>query len=115
MFYKLIEKYSNIIYNTEIFHFEKFSSAKAFSAKIEFKDRSILYIKDYLFLNGNRKYSYHWQNRNGKLIIRWDNSPHYSNLKTFPHHKHIGGDKVTESNELELSVILELNNRKIHL
>jgi hypothetical protein len=33
-------------------------------------------------------YSYHWQDSNGILRIRWDNSPHHRQIRTFPHHKH---------------------------
>ena len=54
------------------------------------------------------KYSFHWQKDN-LLIFRYDNSPHYREIKTFPHHKHIGKDinKVTESNEITLKQVLK--------
>ena len=34
-------------------------------------------------------YRYHFQDKNNKLIFRYDNTPHFSHLKTFPHHKHL--------------------------
>lgn len=35
-------------------------------------------------------YSYHWENAEGKMIRRWDNTPHFPNLPGFPHHVHDG-------------------------
>jgi Family of unknown function (DUF6516) len=38
------------------------------------------------------KYRHHWQDRNGLLIQRWDNAPHYRAIDTFPHHLHDGAE-----------------------
>ena len=43
------------------------------------------------------KYSYHYQNRNGNLIFRYDMAPHHREIETFPHHKHIHSNKVMET------------------
>ena len=40
---------------------------------------------------GYNAYSYHLQDKDGKLVARWDNSPHYKNIETYPHHLHSGG------------------------
>jgi len=85
----------------------------AIIAKIIFIDDSILYIRDFLFLNGERKYSYHWQNKNNDLLIRWDNSPHHFHIKTFSHHKHIK-DNVVESKEIDVRSILKHINNQIN-
>jgi len=34
------------------------------------------------------KYSFHWQNAEGKMIRRWDNAPHHPEISSFPHHLH---------------------------
>jgi len=34
------------------------------------------------------KYSFHWQNAQGKLKRRWDNAPHHPELPNAPHHVH---------------------------
>ncbi|QTA93297.1 toxin-antitoxin system TumE family protein [Desulfonema magnum] len=34
-------------------------------------------------------YSFHWQNRDGSLVKRWDNVPHHPELDNFPYHVHI--------------------------
>lgn len=36
----------------------------------------------------NLSYRYHFQDKNNKLIFRYDNTPHHPDLKNFPHHKH---------------------------
>ena len=34
-------------------------------------------------------HSYHFQDINNVVIFRYDNTPHYPNLETFPDHKHL--------------------------
>ena len=58
--------------------------------RVQLKDESILYIREYVDEN-ERSYSYHWQTKEGELIIRWDNAPHYKDIPTYPHHKHVKG------------------------
>ena len=43
-----------------------------------------------------RHYSYHVQ-KEGKMVRRWDNAPHWPDMKTFPHHLHL----ESEMNALE--------------
>jgi Family of unknown function (DUF6516) len=38
------------------------------------------------------KYRHHWQNRDSRLLKRWDNAPHYPTLDTYPHHLHDGAE-----------------------
>ncbi|MEA1899197.1 MAG: DUF6516 family protein, partial [Thermodesulfobacteriota bacterium] len=42
------------------------------------------------------KYSFHWQNAQGRLRQRWDNAPHYPDLPNAPHHVHGENDSVQE-------------------
>jgi hypothetical protein len=58
------------------------------------------------------KYRYHLMDENGVLIFRYDNAPHFPNLKTFPNHKHLPNG-VVESEEPNLPVVLlEIFNLK---
>jgi hypothetical protein len=59
-----------------------------------------------------RFYSYHWQDSNDNLIIRWDNSPHHLKIKTFPHHKHIK-NKITESDEITINELIGYISKNI--
>jgi hypothetical protein len=74
-----------------------FKSGKSFYFLI---DESLLHIKEYRSLDGYL-YSYHWQGSDGSLRIRWDNSPHHENLRTFPDHKH--APELMESKEMCLA------------
>jgi hypothetical protein len=112
VFYKLVEEYSNIITDYSVSDFRRYGSAYSLVANIRFIDGSILYIKDYLFIDGKRKYSYHWQTDEGRLISRWDNSPHHKNISTFPHHKHLP-DEVEKSILRSLNEIIKIINETI--
>lgn len=43
----------------------------------------------------------------GHLLFRYDNAPHFPNLKTFPHHKHIPNDVIPVTKPLITEVIEE--------
>ena len=105
MFYKLVEEVADIIADYSVSEYMRYGSAASLVAKVGFKDGSSLYIKDYLFIDGKRKYSYHWQDIQGSLMTRWDNSPHHRELSTFPHHKHLPKE-VSSSKERTVKDIL---------
>ena len=72
-------------------------------------DDSLLHIKEYRSLD-SYLYSYHCQDQDGSLRIRWDNAPHHDDLRTFPHHKH--SPQLEESKEMKLEdVMLEIRER----
>lgn len=33
-------------------------------------------------------YRYHFQDQNNRLVFRYDDTPHFPNIPSFPHHKH---------------------------
>jgi len=107
VFYKLVEEFSDIITAYSIFEYKRYGLATELVAKIDFKDGSLLHIKDYLFIEGTRKYSYHWQDAQGRLITRWDNSPHHKRLSTFPHHRHLP-EEVAASRERTIKDVLAI-------
>jgi hypothetical protein len=39
-------------------------------------------------------YRYHFQDSSNKLIFRYDNTPHFPKIVTFPHHKHLSNSVV---------------------
>ena len=39
-------------------------------------------------------YRYHFQDAENKLIFRYDNTPHFPNLGTFPNHKHLAENVI---------------------
>jgi hypothetical protein len=108
----LLNKYDEIIKEYHITTFENVATSYRLKLNITFIDKSILYVKEYVFSNDERKYSYHWVSFSGELIYRWDNAPHWNNIKTFPHHKHtLTG--TSESRETILEEVLRFINEKM--
>ena len=101
--FRLLEN-NEFIISFEVFDFRENKFGYFLKLKIQFVDQSILFSKEY-FSTNIRNYSYHWQDKNNKLLIRWDNAPFHKNIETFPHHKH--KDKnVIPSNEIGLEDVL---------
>lgn len=70
---------------------------------IYFLDGSQLHLREFVNVeHGTERYmyAYHYQNSDGAFVFRYDNSPHFPNLSTFPHHKH----EASETNILEASI-----------
>ena len=85
----IIKKYDSIIENYEIINWEAEPTSYRFKANIVFTNGTKLYVKDYL-LSNKRKYSFHWQDENENLLVRWDNAEHWKDIDTVTFHKHEG-------------------------
>jgi hypothetical protein len=74
---------------------------------LDLRDGCELHVFEYID-SGLHKidYSYHWLNKEKKLITRWDNAPHHSEIETFPHHVH-DGDDIRPSAEPSFAKILK--------
>ena len=62
-----------------------------------FTDDSVLHFIEFVNVKEtieSYKYSYHYQDCNGRLIFRYDMAPHHQEIDTFPHHKHLASDKI---------------------
>lgn len=115
MFYNTVREFSDIIAGYKVTDFRRYGSAMSFVAHVEFIDGSVLFIKDYLFIDGKRKYSYHWQDKSGTLLSRWDNAPHHSEVISFPHHRHLANNDVKASAERNLpEIFLVVRAELIH-
>jgi hypothetical protein len=97
-------KTSPIIDSYELLDFKSGKNFYYIKGKIILKNKTILYFRQYLS-EKEHLYSYHWQEKKGKTIIRWDNAPHHKEVKTFPHHKHTLD--VEESKEMTLEEIID--------
>ena len=80
-------------------------TVKLIKVKANVLNGTVLFISE-LNTPDYQKYSYHLQKENGELIIRWDNKPHWKNIKTFPHHKHIK-DKVLSSERIDINGVIK--------
>ncbi|PIP06844.1 MAG: hypothetical protein CO012_00065 [Syntrophobacterales bacterium CG_4_8_14_3_um_filter_49_14] len=110
---KLLAKYSDVISSYKISRFEHFGQIFRFRAELILTDNTILYVRETVLSMSIRKYSYHWQDRRGKLIMRWDNAPDWD-VKTFPHHVHVGKeDAVEPSFDRTLDKVLSIVRRQL--
>jgi hypothetical protein len=78
--------------------------------EIRFTDNSFLHFIEFINVKEgvNRyKYSYHYQDKAEKVVFRYDMAPHHKEIKTFPHHKHMGSEEVVESIAPNLSEVLQ--------
>lgn len=89
MLVSLIEKYGDLIQSWSTSDFDQAGPNLRFRGQVTFVDHSVLFIRQVVPGESTFKYAYHWQDREGHLIGRWDNSSHWPEIATYPHHKHI--------------------------
>ena len=58
------------------------------------------------------RYAYHYQDTSGEMVFRYDNAPHFPDIPTHPHHKHVGS-AVQASQPPDLSMVLREIDRSI--
>ena len=51
-------------------------------------------------------YRYHCQDENNQLLFRYDSTPHFPDLSTFPHHKHLL-EEVIASEKPDITQVLQ--------
>ncbi|OYT38821.1 MAG: hypothetical protein B6U86_06000 [Candidatus Altiarchaeales archaeon ex4484_43] len=61
------------------------------------------------------KYRFHYQDNEGRLIVRWDNAKHHPEVNTYPDHKHVKAEGNVESSDTPglIKVLEEINNKII--
>jgi hypothetical protein len=78
--------------------------------RLRFENGALLEINEALIIeNGELKtlgYRYHLQSADNKLLFRYDNTPHFPDLPSFPHHKHLR-DAVVASSKPDLLDVLK--------
>lgn len=52
-------------------------------------------------------YRYHFQDKHNRLIFRYDNTPHFPDLSSFPHHKHLPSDTIAADKPTIFQVLKE--------
>jgi hypothetical protein len=104
---EIIEALQNnpVIKSYQISEYFEEESAEFIRLQVFIKDGSVLHVKEFSSL-GKSKYSYNWQDTNGRLILRWDNSPHYPEMATFPYHLHEKGE-IFPSDRVFINQVLE--------
>ena len=55
----------------------------------------------------NLGYRYHCQDSNQALVFRYDDTPHFPDLASFPHHKHLPDDVIATAAPVLVRVLEE--------
>jgi hypothetical protein len=78
--------------------------------RLRFENGALLEINEALIVeNGRLKtlgYRYHSQRADRELVFRYDNTPHFPGMPSFPHHKHLR-DAVVASSKPDLLDVLQ--------
>jgi len=112
LYLTIIARRSKAVKRVEILDLVSERRIQGIRMKLSLKDNSLLHVRETIVSNENF-YSYHWQKLDGSLIMRWDNRPHWE-VKTFPHHKHVGDDKkIEDSYETTLEDVLKFIEGRI--
>lgn len=102
--YTYLERLENTLYSRQDIDIEELriqlkGLTVLFCANLRFQDHSRLHILEELKFDERRslqrlKFRYQYQDMDSNLRFRYDNSPHYPHLATFPSHKHVGNDVI---------------------
>jgi hypothetical protein len=78
--------------------------------RLRFNQTHLLELNEAIIISGNQleflDYRYHFQDENNCLIFRYDSTPHFPDLSTFPHHKHLP-DVTVSSNKPEITQVIQ--------
>ena len=81
--------------------------------RLRFKGRYLLAISEALQVVDGQivqiDYRYHFQDENNQVIFRYDSTPHFPDLPTFPHHKHLP-DTVISTEKPDLAQVFQEAN-----
>ena len=77
-----------------------------------FKDGSRLHFREFVhILRGyppkRYMYAFQYMHADGTLVFRYDDADHFPQLRSAPHHKHIGEDDVIAANAPDLQSVLK--------
>ncbi|MBC8184066.1 hypothetical protein H8E88_23490 [candidate division KSB1 bacterium] len=114
MIHEILQQFKNIIYESEFLNIKKIKGLTHYKCKIQLIDGSNLRISEKWDEEQLIQYSYYWLDEKNELIVGWDNAPHYHEITSYPHHKHIQQQtKVQASNENCLEDVLDFIKQRI--
>jgi len=94
----------------ELFQVDVTTVGARLKGELRFSDGSRLSFSEQLEQTGRRDFRrlshrLNYLNKDSQFIFRYENSPHYPHLPTFPAHKHVG-DSAVEAEPPDLSDVL---------
>ncbi|HLA27305.1 MAG TPA: DUF6516 family protein [Syntrophales bacterium] len=79
--------------------------------RIRFQTGHILELNEAIIGEKNQimhiGYRYHFQDRNNSVVFRYDNTPHFQELDTYPRHKHLSERVIAVERPTIIDVIEE--------
>lgn len=106
---QLLESYPNVYvenYNAIILSSERAN----LKLRLRFYFKYLLSISEALVVADDQitviDYRYHFQDGQNNLIFRYDNTPHFPSLSSFPHHKHLA-DRVVSSDQPSIAMVIQ--------
>lgn len=112
-YFRLVETYlvaASIVHSASMTYDKRSTYIGFIRGVLYFLDGSQLHIREFVNVeNGVERYmyAYHYQRPDGVLVFRYDNSPHFPALSTFPHHKHEASEAhVVEATLPDLQTVL---------
>lgn len=82
---------ASIVHSSSITYDKRSSYIGFIRGEVYFLDGSCLHFREFVNVEHGLErytYAYHYQRPDGTLVFRYDNTPHFPDLPTFPHHKH---------------------------
>jgi hypothetical protein len=80
--------------------------------RVRFQNGAMLALNEAIIVNKEHLkhlgFRYHFQDRQNNLIFRYDNTPHFPKLESFPNHKHLPDTVIEYNKPTILSVIKEV-------
>ena len=78
--------------------------------EVLFTDETRLHFRELVSVDPSVQlvsYAYQYMRKDGGLIFRYDDTDHFPNLPTAPHHKHVGEIEVIAANAPDLQSVLK--------
>jgi len=79
--------------------------------RVRVQAKYLLAVSEAILVSGGQitslDYRYHFQDENNQLIFRYDSTPHFPNLTSFPHHKHLPSDVIAVDKPALVEVLRE--------
>lgn len=93
---QLFDDYVSLFKSWHVVRYEQEDETYMLHITAILKDDSYLELRDYLFVDGSRKYAYQWMESDNRLRRRWDNAPHWPEVATAPYHVHLPNQAIPE-------------------
>jgi len=78
--------------------------------RLRFYNGHLLELNESIIFEGEvrrLRYRYRFQDKGKNIVFRYDNTPHFPNLQSFPHHKHLKDEVIAIDKPSVVSVIRE--------